>query len=168
MKAALKLSAPTILLFLATALGVYPVSKIKVKIKQISAPVSVLNRALAWIRWDRSYLRLYFIFSASDRSSSPALQQTLWFHFRQPLPPATAGCLRPEAYLTALHRAPQAAGLSDCCNMLHISLGTHTECNLHWAPHQSLTMPHPRSPLLRWNERCAICHIARLHTRPGK
>ncbi len=69
--------------------------------------------------------------------------------FSPGLPPTTTGCQRPEAYLTALHRSLQAAWLSDCCNMLHISLGTHTEYNHHRAPHQSLAMPHPRSLLLR-------------------
>lgn len=82
--------------------------------------------------------------------SAPLLRRTdAVISFSPGLPPATTGCQRPEAYLTALHRALQAARLSDCCNMLHISLGTHTEYNRHRVSHQSLAMPHPRSPLLR-------------------
>lgn len=82
--------------------------------------------------------------------SAPLLRRTdAVISFSPGLPPATTGCQRPEAYLTALHRALQAARLSDCCNMLHISLGTHTEYNRHRVSHQSLAMPRPRSPLLR-------------------
>lgn len=69
--------------------------------------------------------------------------------FSPGLTPATTGCQRPEAYLTALRRALQATRLTDCCNMLHISPGPHTEYNHCRVPHQSLAKPHPRSLLLR-------------------
>lgn len=138
----------------------------EVRIKHISALRSLQKRAWVGTRQDHSPDLLHILgqWSTLPSCSAPALR----FHFRQAFLPATTGCQRPEAYLTALLCALQATGLSDCCNMLHISPGTHTEYN-HWRPpHPSLAMPHPRSLLLRWNERCAICHGVWLHTRPGK
>lgn len=100
--------------------------------------------------------------------SSPLLLCTdAVFSFSPGLPPSTRGCQRPEARLTALHQALRATGLSDCCNMLQISLGSHTEYNHQWVPHQSFAMPHPRNLLLRLNEQCAICHVPWLHTKSG-
>lgn len=145
----------------------YLLSNTEVKIKHNSAPMYLVNRVWAWIKQDHSADLLHILSQWSVLSSCSA-QTDAVISFSPGLPAATTACQRPEAYLTALHWALQAAGVSDCCNMLHISLGTHTEYNDHQVPPQSLAMRHPWSLLVRWNEQCAICHVAWLHTRPGK
>ncbi|TNN70170.1 hypothetical protein EYF80_019671 [Liparis tanakae] len=127
--------------------------------KRFSAKVSLVNRARARREKKETgiVLPIYFIFSADDRRSPLVCpNRRCDFILRRSPPPATTACQRPEAYLTALHPALQAALLSDGSNMLHISLGTRSEYNHRRDPHQSLTMPHPRSLVVRRNELCAI------------
>lgn len=147
-------------------LGVCLVSRTKsLALNTFVLPGVCTSHTWARMRWNHSLGLLHIL---SQWSHFPLQHNGCDFIFTSPSSLLPAGCQRPEAYLTALLAALQATGLSDCCNMLHISPGTHSEYNRRQVPHPSLAKPPPRSLLLRWNERCAICQGVWFHTRPGK
>lgn len=107
-------------------LGVCLPSKSQVGIKQLAAAACLMNGAWACIRHYHSADLLHILSLWSHSAQTDAA-----ISFSPARPPATSACQRPEACLTAQHRAPQPARISDCCNMLRISLETHSEYNYH-------------------------------------
>lgn len=89
----------------------------------------------------------------------PAPHHRCDFIFARPSSLLPPGCQRPEAYLTALLGALQATGLSDCCNKLHISPGTHSEYNRRQVPSSISRRASSQEPVVRM--KWAMCNLPR-------